>query len=158
MNARPIHGQDSLRPLRADDIPAVRALVAASPGAAQWSLEAYAQLLEGPARALVLSEGSRIIGSIALRVIADEAEILNLAVLPECRRSGYGSRLLAAAEQHARSRGALSLFLEVRESNSPAICFYENHGFLRTGIRPNYYRDPPEAAVLMMRKITAFPG
>jgi len=158
VNRRRAQLQNSLQPLRAEDIPRIRALVAASPGAAQWSLEAYAQLLEGPSRAFVLSEQLRIIGFIALRVIADEAEILNLAVLPESRRQGWGSRLLAAAEQHARSRGARSLFLEVRESNSPAIRFYENQGFVRSGLRPNYYRDPAEAAVLMMREITAFPG
>lgn len=158
MNARRIHLQSPLQPLRVEDIPAVRAMVAASPGAAQWSLEAYARLLEESSLALVLSEESRTIGFIALRVIAGEAEILNLAVLPESRRRGCGSRLLAAAELHARSSGALSLFLEVRESNSPAIRFYENQGFVRTGLRPNYYRDPAEAAVLMMKKITPFPG
>lgn len=158
MNRRGMQLQNALRPLRAGDIAGVCALVAASPAAAQWSSEAYAQLLEGPACAFVLSEELRVIGFIALLATADEAEILNLAVLPECRRQGYGSRLLAAAEQHVRSRGALSLFLEVRESNSPAIRFYENQGFVRTGLRPNYYRDPAEAAVLMARKITAFPG
>jgi ribosomal-protein-alanine N-acetyltransferase len=46
------------------------------------------------------------------------------------------------------------VFLEVRESNVPAISFYEKHGFVRSGRRPAYYQSPTEAAVLMMRELT----
>lgn len=148
----------SLRTLQLEDIPAVCALVAASPTAAQWSPEAYAELLHGPGRVIVFLEGGRIVGFIALRIIGDEAEVLNLATDPSHRRKGHATWLLRAAEEEARFRGADTLFLEVRESNSPAIEFYENRGFVRSGLRPGYYRQPSEAAVLMMRKITAFPS
>lgn len=160
MNASQPHPRGSLRSLSAEDVPGVRALVAESSGAAQWSAEAYAQLLEtqSPARALVLREEQRIVGFIAIRVVAEEAEILNLAVAASHRRKGHGTRLLAAAEEFARSRGASQLFLEVRESNSSAVAFYEARGFARAGLRRNYYQQPPEAAVLMTRKITAVPG
>lgn len=94
----------------------------------------------------------------AFRLLAEEAEILNIAIAPSGRRKGHGALLLAAAEQDARSHGARKLFLEVRESNSSAIAFYEAFGFVRAGLRPNYYQQPAEAAVLMLREITGVPG
>lgn len=158
MNRSRSQPQISIRPLQSEDIPAVCALVAALPTAAQWSPEAYGQLLEEPGRVIILLDEEKIIGLVALRVIANEAEILNLAVDPSHRRQGHATRLLAVAAEAARVRGAHTLFLEVRESNSSAIQFYESRGFRRAGLRPGYYRQPAEAAVLMMREITGVPA
>lgn len=147
----------SVRVFQAEDIPAVQSLVNASPGAAQWSTNSYEQLVHGPYFALVISERDAILGFIALRVVHEEAEILNLAIAPAYRRVGYASRLLQAAEAAAKERGAVAAYLEVRESNAAAIRFYEKSGFAQTAKRPGYYRDPEEAAILMMKKLTGFP-
>lgn len=148
----------SVRAMEQRDIAAVHALAMASPGAAQWSREAYEHLLEDPMLCLVLAEADRIVGFIALRVVLEEAEILNLAVEASHRRKGHASQLLRAAAAETKMRGADSLFLEVRESNTAAIQFYKKWGFHRSGRRPSYYRDPDEAALVMMRKLTDFPA
>ena len=85
-------------------------------------------------------------------VVAGELEVLNLFVEASDRRKGYGSRLLCWALADAEARGGREVFLEVRESNAAAICFYEKHGFHQNGRRPHYYQEPEEAALLMSRK------
>jgi ribosomal-protein-alanine N-acetyltransferase len=154
MNASVSRDFPSIRAMEQQDIAAVHALTMEPPGAAQWSCEAYERLLADPMLCLVLAEADRIVGFVALRVVMEEAEILNLAVEASHRRRGCASRLLRAAEAEAKTRGAVTLFLEVRESNTAAIQFYEKSGFLRSGRRPSYYRDPDEAALVMVRKLT----
>ncbi|MBV9885800.1 MAG: GNAT family N-acetyltransferase, partial [Acidobacteria bacterium] len=87
------------------------------------------------------------------RAVVAEAEILNLCIAPEKRRSGLAEALLNEAVAELRRTRVDRLFLEVRESNTPAISFYEKHNFSKTGRRPGYYRDPDEAAVLMMKEL-----
>jgi ribosomal-protein-alanine N-acetyltransferase len=88
------------------------------------------------------------------RQVADEGEILNLAVRRQNRRRGEGHGLLSAILEQLHRRGVNKVFLEVRESNEVGIAFYEKMGFAETGRRPGYYRDPEEAAVLMEKKLT----
>lgn len=83
---------------------------------------------------------------------ADESDIATVAVRPDTRRLGIGSMLLDAFEQ-ALPDVTCAVFLEVRESNVPAIGLYENHGYEKVGLRKNYYRDPPENAVLMKKNL-----
>ena len=78
-------------------------------------------------------------------------EILNLAVDPAKRRLGAGRALAQAALAEGAARGAARAFLEVRESNAAALAFYARLGFSVAGRRPDYYRDPQEAAILMAR-------
>jgi ribosomal protein S18 acetylase RimI-like enzyme len=73
------------------------------------------------------------------------ARLYSLAVAPEAAGRGIGSRLLAAAEAAAASRGAESLQLEVRPDNGAAIALYESRGYRRAGRRPAYYDDGSEA-------------
>jgi ribosomal-protein-alanine N-acetyltransferase len=86
--------------------------------------------------------------------VADEAEILNLAVRRQNQRRGEGHALLSAVLGQLHRRGVNKVFLEVRESNEAGISFYEKMGFAETGRRPGYYREPEEAAVLMEKKLT----
>jgi ribosomal-protein-alanine N-acetyltransferase len=60
---------------------------------------------------------------------------------------------LMAALEEFQSREVSRVFLEVRESNQAGIAFYAKHGFSKTGLRPAYYRDPAEAAVMMEKKL-----
>lgn len=80
-------------------------------------------------------------------------EILNLAVEPAARGKGTGRALIRQAALEGVARGAVQVFLEVRESNSAARAFYARLGFTETGRRPAYYREPDEAAVLLARSL-----
>ncbi len=73
------------------------------------------------------------------RIVADEAELLLLAVAPRRRRSGVGSALVRRFLEVAASRGATRVFLEMRDGNDAAT-MYGRHGFEQVGRRPNYYR------------------
>jgi len=76
------------------------------------------------------------------RAVADEAELLTLAVAPTARRQGFGRVLLEQFEQGAAARGAASAFLEVRSDNRPATRLYESTGYGLLGTRKGYYRAP----------------
>jgi ribosomal-protein-alanine N-acetyltransferase len=148
----------TLRAFELADIPGVCELVAASPGAAQWPTSVYGEMVHPPNAAFVVAGGSGVLGFIAIRAVADDAEILNLAVVETHRRRGLASGLLRMAETRARALGAGALFLEVRESNLAAICLYVKHGFVRSGRRVGYYREPDEAALIMEKKLSDFPA
>jgi [ribosomal protein S18]-alanine N-acetyltransferase len=151
----PRRGAASVRKFRAADADAVIAIVAESPEAASWSRESYASFAkEDVSLALVFETDGEIGGFLMGRRVADQAEVLNLAVRAAHRRRGEGTALLAAALEEFGLRNAKSVYLEVRESNTGAIAFYEKHGFTKMGQRKAYYREPNEAAVTMERKLT----
>ena len=81
-------------------------------------------------------------GFVLGRVIADEAEMLTLAVDPTARRQGLGTALVDSFQQEAQRRGATRLFLEVDASNHAAIALYRRAGFETMGTRRAYYRHP----------------
>ena len=85
--------------------------------------------------------------------LGEEAEILDIAVPTRHRRKGYARLLLKNFLDLALERGTREVFLEVRESNAAAIALYREFGFEATGRRPNYYREPTEAALLLHLKI-----
>jgi ribosomal-protein-alanine N-acetyltransferase len=103
--------------------------------------------------AFVSEEEGKVSGFILGRQVADEAEILNLAVTAAYRRRGEGGALLKAALGGFQSRGVSRVFLEVRESNETGIAFYERRGFSKMGRRAGYYREPDEAAIVMENKL-----
>jgi [ribosomal protein S18]-alanine N-acetyltransferase len=143
-----------LRDFRRDDVAAISTILEQSPDAAQWGREALTE--PGPGQVTVIAEiDGEIAGFIAVRVIADEMEILNLAVHPQYRRHHLGQALLNAIENKGSTRGVKQIFLEVRESNVTGISFYLALGFRQTGMRPQYYRNPTENAILMSKILTA---
>ncbi len=123
------------------DLEEVAAIQEASPGAARWSVAEYPQY-----DFRVAVRDGRIAGFLVARAVAeDEREILNLAVGPDFRRQGVGRDLLTGLL--AGAPGAV--FLEVRASNGAARNIYKSMGFQEVGSRPEYYQDPPEAAIVM---------
>jgi ribosomal-protein-alanine N-acetyltransferase len=94
-----------------------------------------------------------LVGFIVVRRAADELEVLNLAVAPECRRRGVAGLLLAEAVREGRDLGARSVWLEVRASNEIALKFYNARGFRVAGGRPKYYRNPDDDAVTLTAAI-----
>jgi len=140
-----------IREMAPPDAAAIAAILVASPGASQWSAAEIMQLARGGTRLWVAEESGEVIGAVAARTVADEVEILNLGVSPLWRRRGVGRALMVAALRQAANAGARQVFLEVRESNQGARVFYATLGFLETGRRPNYYRDPFESALVLSR-------
>ncbi len=117
--------------------------------------EGYAKLLQEPLSVLLVSldEDSSVVGCFSGWLVADELEIDNVAVAPDSRRSGLGSKLIAAALQVASQKGAVQAFLEVRSSNYAACSLYEKTGFTVVGRRKNYYHDPVDDALILSQKI-----
>jgi ribosomal-protein-alanine N-acetyltransferase len=118
---------------------------AAVPADEAWSAEAFARLLAQPS-VFGLMAGQT--GLILARVVADEAEILALAVAPGSRRRGTGSTLLRAAMREAAERGARTMLLEVARRNAAALKLYQTAGFRIVGCRARYYPDGADALVL----------
>ena len=94
--------------------------------------------------------GTPIAGFVIFWVVHDEIHVLNVAVDPALRRRGVARALLAETLSRARERGASLATLEVRKGNVPALGLYESLGFRRVGVRPRYYADNNEDAVVMV--------
>ncbi|WP_417317300.1 ribosomal protein S18-alanine N-acetyltransferase [Emcibacter sp.] len=106
-----------------------------------WSENEFSTLLDMPGSfALVLLVRDLPAGFVLVRRVADEAEILTLAVLPEVRRQGRAAGLLAYVQNMLRKDyGIEKVFLEVRADNAPALALYRKCGFQEVGHRRNYY-------------------
>lgn len=95
----------------------------------------------------------RIAGYLFFRVIADEMQILRIAVAPEWRRQGLAGHILDMGLRKALEAGAAASFLEVRASNIPAMSLYNGLGFRRIGQRPGYYPETGEDALILMKNL-----
>jgi ribosomal-protein-alanine N-acetyltransferase len=148
-----------IRPLRPADAASISDILRDSTEAAQWPPESYVRLAASPGGVFLVCEANtEIIGFVAARQVADEAEILNIAVHRDFRRKGVATALLLAALDKFRSSTIARVFLELRESNHPARALYEHHGFVLSGRRKSYYRDSTEDALCMQKKLTAASG
>ena len=146
----------AIRPVRPEDASAVSEILHHAPEAVFWPEASVKEVLTWTSILAIASErDGKIAGFLIGRQTGEQAEILNLAVAPANRRTGEGGALLKAACESFRSRGVSRVFLEVRESNSLAIAFYEKRGFSRTARRDRYYQDPAEAALVMERQLIA---
>ena len=119
-----------------------------------WSENSVRSELHNPLSLwLVAIDGETVCGYIGSQTAAGETDVMNLAVLPDYRRSGLGRRLTEALIVRLREQGSAAVLLEVRESNAPAISLYEKAGFHTVGIRPNYYFKPKENAIIMRKEL-----
>jgi ribosomal-protein-alanine N-acetyltransferase len=119
-----------------------------------WSPEEFAALLgDRGVFAVGVRRASRLTGFVLVRVVADEAEILTIAVRPNSRRRGYGRMLMDEALRRLHRAGAAACFLEVDRGNTPAVALYRSLGFKVAGERRNYYRDSRggDGTALVMR-------
>ncbi|MBS0892842.1 ribosomal protein S18-alanine N-acetyltransferase [Tatumella sp. JGM130] len=81
----------------------------------------------------------KMAGFAITQIVLDEASLFNIAVDPDFQRRGYARQLLEHLINELAARGVLTLWLEVRESNLPAIALYEQLGFNQVSRRPRYY-------------------
>ena len=97
---------------------------------------------------VLVAEDQSVVGFLIAHDIAGEWEIENVLVAREFQRRGLASELLRTFLDIVLPGGTDSIFLEVRESNQAARSLYEKSGFIQTGRRSRYYRDPTEDAIL----------
>jgi ribosomal-protein-alanine N-acetyltransferase len=117
-----------------------------------WARQAFADDLGRPGAHLELLRdrpGGRAVGFCNYWRIADELHILNVAVHPDCRKQGHASALVRHILDVARQHKARVVSLEVRVSNQSAQSLYRKFGFREVGMRPKYYADNGENALLM---------
>ncbi len=114
-----------------------------------WSAQDFLDAINGT-QSIVLSAivEDEIAGYMVMYHAADEGEIPSVAVKDTHRRSGVGHALMNELFTHAKELGLTRIFLEVRRSNTPAIAYYESHGFLCAGERKRFYSDPVEDALI----------
>ena len=147
-------GSFRLRKMEAPDLEAVMAIESvAHPH--HWSTELMRRELGHDWSTILLCEEldaagkARLLGFLIFWLVHDELHVLNLATSPTERRRGVGRTLLEAAIERGRQHRCTLATLEVRRSNDPAIALYKMYGFRAVGIRPNYYVDEGEDAIIM---------
>lgn len=141
------------------DLDAVMAIERESASAPHWSTSEYLALIQSDnslllkRQAMVAEVSGAVVGFVIVRLVdvpgAAEAELESIVVAERFQGRGVGGLLLSECARQAKELGACRLDLEVRESNAAAIRLYRGAGFLETGRRRAYYRDPEEDAVLM---------
>jgi [ribosomal protein S18]-alanine N-acetyltransferase len=156
-----------IRPPNADDFDQILAIAEILENAAHWSRAHYEDLLpvgdvlpdQTSRRRIALiacdSGSGEIFGFVAASLVAPEAELESIAVASGAQRKGIGRRLLASLVTSLRAKGISDLHLEVRASNQAALAFYGAQNFKQTGVRPRYYTDHEEDAVLMTLHLAA---
>jgi ribosomal-protein-alanine N-acetyltransferase len=157
---KPIKSSAACTEATAADAGALTALYAEAlpPG---WPANELAKACSDPSRAVLkATEGAHLHGFIILQFAADEAEILAIAVAKHRRRLGYAASLIRRGISACQDRIMSCIYLEVAESNIPALRLYEKFGFLVIGRRENYYRSPSSAfeSALIMRRDAKLPA
>ncbi len=120
-----------------------------------WSTELFRRELTHEWSTIFLAEepseaGKQLAGFLIFWLVHDEVHILNVATTPEYRRRGVARFLLEHSLARGRQHRCALATLEVRRSNVGAIGLYESFGFKAVGVRPNYYVDEGEDAIVMV--------
>jgi len=133
-----------------EDIPTVAELDKLS-FALPWPERSFRfELTDNPAsRCWVYEEDGKILGMIVAWLLVDEAHVATIATHPDHRRQGIARKLLTYALRYMSKEGAVTSFLEVRESNTAALEMYRAFGYEVSGRRKRYYKDNHEDAILM---------
>jgi ribosomal-protein-alanine N-acetyltransferase len=126
---------------------------------APWSRQVFVEELDRDwAHVDVLKERRTDAGVMAFVnywLVRDEVHVLNVAAHPDARRQGHASRLLEHVIAFANRNKCRYVTLEVRRSNAGAIRLYRKYGFRPVGVRPNYYVEDNEDAIVMLLELAA---
>jgi [ribosomal protein S18]-alanine N-acetyltransferase len=139
-----------IRRMRLEDIPAVHEIDMLS-FSLPWPERSFRfELTQNPAsRSWIAEVDGKIAAMLVLWFVIDEAHIATIAVHPDFRRQGIGEQILLTALRAVKEEGARRAFLEVRAGNAAALAMYKKYGFEFSGVRPRYYKDNNEDALLM---------
>ena len=119
--------------------------------AVPWSEKSFLEETKNSlATYLLAKENGKIAGYCGFWRVSGEAQVTNIAVLPEYRRRGIATALAKKMLEMCADDG--QVVLEVRESNEAAISLYEKLGFVKAGIRKRFYRNPDEDGITMLRR------
>lgn len=145
-----------VRRMERRDVSQVQAIAARVDTAPHWPASEFVRLAEvvaaRPARRgawVAVAEPAVVVGFACAHRLVDEAEVESIVTAPEFRGRGVGGMLLAGMIEWSRGLAVERLILECRRSNESALRLYRRHGFREDGVRPRYYRNPDEDAVLM---------
>jgi len=143
-----------LRKMKKNDIDGVMVVEKMS-FSTPWSRDAFVKEVteNNLARYMVAEIDDTIVGYGGVRLILDEGHITNIAVHKNYRGYGIGHILVDGLVDVCKRLNIERMTLEVRESNTPARNLYKDHGFEDIGIRPGYYADNKEDAVIMWKEI-----
>jgi [ribosomal protein S18]-alanine N-acetyltransferase len=139
-----------IRRMTLEDVPAVHEIDELS-FSLPWPERSFRfELSANPvSRGWVAEADGKIAAMLVLWFIIDEAHIATIAVHPDFRRQGIGEQILLHALRSVQDEGARRAFLEVRVGNVAAQAMYKKYGFEVAGVRPGYYKDNNEDALLM---------
>ena len=144
-----IHRKVSVRPYSALDLPAILEIEQAS-FPVPWKEAFFLSEIQNPCSCfLVARQENQVTGYLCAWLVADEVQILRIAVHPTHRRQGVGRSLLLATLAEARQEGARFASLEVRKSNLSALAFYDEFGFHQVATRRRYYENGEDALLLV---------
>ena len=141
----------TFRRMREADLPRVMEIERAA-FSHPWSEELVRRELGHEFSTVLLATGGRegiVQGFAVVWLVHDELHVLNVAVAPEARRRGLARAILDRVEAGGREQGARVAMLEVRRGNAPAIALYRSLGYREVGIRPRYYAEDGEDALVM---------
>ena len=119
-----------------------------------WSKEALSyDILENDNAFVIVAEyEGECAGYADIWTVLDEADLNSIAVRVDFRRKGIGDAIMLAMTEILSANGVATINLEVRVSNMPAIKLYKKYGFNECGVRPGYYLDNGEDALIMKRE------
>ena len=118
-----------------------------------WSQKSLELLLTENNFGIVAVCGTDVIGYGGMTTVLDEGAVTNIAVSKDFRKMGVGRRIVERMLLKAEQMGVSQVFLEVRESNAPAINLYTSLGFESCGIRKGFYKNPSENAIQMKKEL-----
>ena len=119
-----------------------------------WGRTAFRSCFESPFYEMVVALiEDEIVGYGIMKCMYEDGELVRIAVTPKCHRRNVAYRMLDWLIKIATHEGVENVFLDVRESNEPAIKLYENMGFEKYEITEGFYNDPKEASIKMKKEI-----
>ena len=133
------------------DVVAIEHVVQSHP----WRIQQFQESLQSY-QCTVIEQMGQVVGFCILQPVLDEANLLLMAIHPQCHGQGLGYQLLEQSIAQLKNH-PIQIFLEVRESNTAAIGLYEKAGFHQIDVRKNYYPKPDgskEHAVIMVKTCT----
>lgn len=139
-----------LRPADPSDIPTLVAIEHQAGGHGRWQVSTFTEELRTAwSHTWVVQHEGGIAGFMVVWRVADEVQLLNIAVAQACQGRGFAKHMLNALHQWAQAQHLQKISLELRRSNTVALRLYQRCGFVVVGQRPRYYADTDEDALLM---------